>query len=42
METRPALASEEEGRNKNTPLQLATLWGRIDVVREYCWNTIGL
>ena len=33
METRPALASEEEGRNKNTPLQLATLWGRIDVVR---------
>ena len=32
METRPALAREEDKYSKNTPMQLAVLWDKIDVL----------
>jgi ankyrin repeat protein len=33
MEIRPALATEEDKAEKNTPLQLAAIWDKIDVLR---------
>ncbi|XP_072151623.1 protein ACCELERATED CELL DEATH 6 isoform X2 [Setaria viridis] len=33
METRPELAREEENSNQNTPMQLAVLWDKIDMLR---------
>ncbi|WVZ53442.1 hypothetical protein U9M48_004384 [Paspalum notatum var. saurae] len=33
METRPELA-REEGDDTNTPMHLAVLWGKIDVLRS--------